>query len=772
MRFLPFAVAIFLVSLTVRLVHLFQIRRAPFFTLLMGDAQSYHAWAQRLAAGDWIGSDVFYQAPLYPYFLGLVYTLLGEAPMTVRLCQAVIGSLACVWLAFAAWRLFSRPAGIAAGLMLAFYAPAIFFDGLIQKSVLDVFFISLTLWIVSEIVVRTPVGSGFPPPLARDQGELRRDTPKRQRREGGSRSLSRMFLVLGLTMGALCLTRENALVLVAVVFAWILGRREVRLKADATDGGPTARAAFAFALGLAIVLVPVSLRNYAVGGDFYLTTSQFGPNFYIGNNETASGTYQPLRFGHGDPKYERQDARELAEQAADRRLTPAEVSRYWTWRALQYIWTQPGDWLELMGRKILLAWNAAEVADTEDQVSYADWSVVLRIASRVWHFGVLAPLALFGIWATWPRRVELALLYLLPAAYVLALIAFAVMARYRYPLVPFLILFASAGVTSIGQLLRATPRRRLVSGLAAAILFAAFCNWPLYSMTEMRAITESNVGTELQAQGKLEEAIALYRAALARDPNDAVTRSNLGTALVAKGQLDEAIAQYRAALDLAPNDADSHYNLANALMARGKLVDAAGHFQEALRIDPGLAEAYLNLGNALVALGQTEEAADHYRRAIELRSGAVEAVNNLGLLLAAQGRHDEAIALFRRALAINPDFADAHTNLASTLQQAGAFAEALSHFRRAVELLPESANAHNDLGVMLAQQNQLDDAIGHFRQAIRLAPEHAEAHGNLAMALQIQGKLEDAIQHYQEATRLSPGNPEMERRLRAARAAR
>ncbi|MBI3492956.1 MAG: hypothetical protein HY047_14435, partial [Acidobacteria bacterium] len=41
-RFLPVAAAIFLVSLTIRLVHLFQIRRAPFFALLMGDAQSYH----------------------------------------------------------------------------------------------------------------------------------------------------------------------------------------------------------------------------------------------------------------------------------------------------------------------------------------------------------------------------------------------------------------------------------------------------------------------------------------------------------------------------------------------------------------------------------------------------------------------------------------------------------------------------------------------------------------------------------------------------------
>jgi tetratricopeptide (TPR) repeat protein len=755
MRFLPLAVAIFLVSLSVRLVHLFQTRRAPFFTLLMGDAQSYHAWAQRLASGDWIGSDVFYQAPLYPYFLGLVYTLFGEAPMTVRLCQAVIGSLACVWLALAACRLFSRPAGIVAGLMLAFYAPAIFFDGLIQKSVLDVFLLSLALALLSALIVRRARPSTS---LVLRQAQ---DDPEHIERSKGRRW---PWLWVGVTLGCLTLSRENAVVFAAAILFWLLWQQRHLVRER------LALAAFLLA-GLAIVLLPVAARNRVVSGEFHLTTSQFGPNFYIGNNEAASGTYQPLRFGHGDPRYERQDATELAEQAMGRRLTPAEVSRYWTWRALEYIWTQPGDWLELMGRKIMLAWNAAEVADTEDQLSYADWSIVLGAASRVWHFGVLAPLALFGVWTTWPRRAELALLYLLPAAYVLALIAFAVMARYRYPLVPFLILFASAGVADAGRLLRAAPWR-LASGLAAAILFAVFCNWPVYSMAEMRAITQTNVGTELQAQGKLDEAIALYRAALARDPRDAVTRSNLGAALAAQGRLDDAIAEYRTALDLAPRDADIHYNLANALMAQGKLVDAASQFRVALQIEPALAEAHLNLGNALVALGQAEEAAAHYRRAIDLRPDGVDAINNLGLLLVAQGRLDDAIALFRRTLAISPGAADAHSNLASALKQAGAFAEALTHFRRAVELLPESANAHNDLGAMLAQQNQLDAAIGHFRQAIRLAPEHAEAHGNLAMALEIHGRLEEAIRHYEEATRLSPGNQEMQRRLGAARGAR
>ncbi len=744
-RFLPYGAAIFLASFGVRLVHLFQIRRGPFFTLMMGDAASYHTWAQQIARGDWIGSGVFYQAPLYPYFLGLVYALFGEAPMTIRLCQAVIGSLACVWLAFAAWRLFSKRAGVAAGLMLAFYAPAIFFDGLIQKSVLDAFLLCLLLALLSRLLVDSP---GDPPAGL----------------PCGQRPTGRAWLWVGVTLGWLTLTRENAIVLAAAVLLWLLwfqrrlGTRRLVL------------AAWLLA-GLAVVLLPVAARNTVVGGELILTTSQFGPNFYIGNHDGASGTYQPLLFGHGDPAYERQDAADLAQQATGRPMTPGEVSRYWTWRALDYIWTQPGDWLRLMGRKMLLAWNAGEVADTEDQLSYADWSVPLRVTGWIWHFGILAPLAVVGIWATWPRRSELALLYLLPAAYVLALVAFAIMARYRYPLVPFLILFASAGVANVGRLRQATPRR-LAPGLLAVMLVAVFCNWPVYSMTQMRSITDANVGTELQAQGRVDDAIALYRAALARDPDDALTYSNLGTALAARGELDEAIAQYRTALHFAPNDADSHYNLANALMAQGNLADAAGEFREALRIDPTLADAHVNLGNALTALGQTEEAAAHYRQAIELRPDNAAALDDLGLLLAGQNRLDEAIGLFRRAVAIQPDSADAHMNLASALDRTGDAGEALTHLRRAVELEPDSAAAHNELGVMLAQQNQLDDAIGEFRQAIQLAPAVAESHANLAMALQIQGRRDEAIQQYQEASRLAPGNRDMERQLQAARAAR
>src|SRR6266850_5243054 len=90
------AAAIFALALAVRLVHIWQIRKAPFFTVLMGDARAYDEWAQRIAQGDWLGHEVFYQAPLYPYFLGTLYRIAGRDLFMVRVGQAVIGSVSCV----------------------------------------------------------------------------------------------------------------------------------------------------------------------------------------------------------------------------------------------------------------------------------------------------------------------------------------------------------------------------------------------------------------------------------------------------------------------------------------------------------------------------------------------------------------------------------------------------------------------------------------------------------------------------------------------------
>ena len=684
---------IFAVALTVRLIHIWQLRDTPFFDVLLGDANGYDKWAQRLAAGDWIGTEVFYQAPLYPYFLGVIYALFGRDLLLVRIIQALIGSASCVLLGLAAARLFppkpdgeggfSKRVGLIAGLMLALWAPAIFFDSLLQKSVLDMFFMCLSLWLISAVSNQPSATSN-------------------QIKAVG----------LGGAMAALSLSRENGLLLVGVVAIWLWFSEHRRL--------------LHFAAGLAIVFAPVVARNYAVDGGFYLTTSQFGSNFYIGNNPNADGTYASIRFGRGAPEFERLDAKEVAEETVGRPLSPSEVSSFWTGRALGYITSQPWSWLKLTGRKILLLFNRNEMLDTEAQESYQEFSIVLRMLAWVTHFGVLMPLAIAGVIATWPDRRRLWIVHALALTYAASVVMFFVFARYRYPLVPFLVLFAARPFDSRVRdsmallLTQGNSRKWLVAAVLAGI--AIFSNWPVLSPTLMKSITENNLGTALVEQGRYDEAIAHHERSIALRPDYAPGYNNLGAALRAAGRLDEAVARYRQALEIKPDFASASYNLANALLEQGNSADSAATF----------------------------------RRAIEQNPNSVEAHNNLGIALAGKGDAAGAIASFRNALAVDDRSVHAHRNLGNMLIDAGQRAEGMAHLERAVALAPGEPEALYDIGTVLLQAQDFAAAAARFQAALKIRPAWAEAENNLGIALASQGRIADALPHFERAITLQP----------------
>src|SRR5262249_40351499 len=161
-----------------------------------------------------------------------------------------------------------------------------------------------------------------------------------------------------------------------------------------------------------------------------------------------------LIAGRGSSEYERQDAIDIAERTTGRHLTPGEVSSYWTDQTLAFIRSQPGSWLKLMARKVVLLWNSAEAFDTESQESYAERTPLLGAGAVIGNFGLLVPLAAFGILVTWPDRRRLWVFYALVLTYAASVVIFFIYARYRYPLVPFLVLFTSAGLAGALEFLR------------------------------------------------------------------------------------------------------------------------------------------------------------------------------------------------------------------------------------------------------------------------------------------------------------------------------
>ena len=687
-------------ALVLRLVHLWSLRASPFWDVLLGDARSYDTWAREIAAGDWTGSGVFYQSPLYAYFLAGIYSL-RRSVLLVRLIQAIVGAGACALLGYAAHRWFDRRTGLTAGIGLAVYAPAIFFGALIQKSVLDLFFLCLLLALLSAVA----------------------EEPQRRG----------VWMAAGATLGALSLTRENALVFVPLTMVWFwLDHRMER----ATRLQMTAM----LIAGVAIVLVPVGLRNRIVGGEFHLTTAQSGPNFFIGNNPRADGTYVSLRPGRGSPEYERVDATALAEHAAGRRLTPGDVSRYWSGSAIEYIRARPLEWLALEGRKLRLLWNATEILDTESQETYAEYSPVLRLTGHVAHFGVLAPLAALGIWVTWRDRRRFWILHAMIAVYAASVLAFYVVARYRLPLVPLLMLFAGAAVGESFEFVRTRTFAERSLAVIALAAVAIVCNWPTISVNAMRAATYHNVAAVLQEDGRLDDAAAAYRRALSIQPDYALSHEGLGSVLRRQGKLDEAIAQLKEAVRLDPGFGDARFNLANAVAERGDAKDAIALYEEVLRqqsdgLDPkSNVDVYSNLGLALIAAGRVDESIERFRRAALLDPRSTKTQYNLGHALATRGDLEEATVHFALALEIDPANVSARYELGNVYLARRQLDQAAIQYREAVRLSPSFADAHNNLGVALASLGQLGEAADEFRIALRIDPSFASAKTNLELA--------------------------------------
>jgi tetratricopeptide (TPR) repeat protein len=570
-------IAVALLAIAVRLIVWRQLSGSPVGDLVIGDGAAYDIWARQIAAGDWFGDRVFYQAPLYPYFLAGLYKLFAPGLATVRLAQIACDALSCVLLMLASARLFDRRIALTAGSILALYPTSIFASMLVQKTSLEVLLLTASLAAIVTAIQQPRVLT---------------------------------WLVSGLTLGLLGLTRENALLLVALTAAWpVIALRH---------GSRRDRAASAAAvlLGAVLVIAPVTVRNYIVsGGEFHITTSQLGPNLYIGNHAGATGSYTPLKPGRGSAEFERLDATDLAQRATGGNLTDAGVSAYWTQQAITFITHEPGAWVQLMLRKTLLLLNDGEMTDTDDQNVYAEFSPLLRAFSLPLHAGVVLALAAAGAVLTWRQRRGLVLLAMM-TVYAASVIAFYVVARYRFPLLVMAMPLSAAAVVMLLTAIRRLDWPRLIGPVVAAGCVGGLALLPLVS----------------------------------REQSMAVSYYNLGVVANDRGQVDRAIDWYERALTLNPAYVDAHNNLGVALADRGHIDEACTHFRTALTLCPTLVEAYENLGNTLTRMGKFADAAHAYRRAVELEPAHWETEVKLARIARHTGDVGEAIARYKAAL--------------------------------------------------------------------------------------------------------------------------
>ncbi|EMI20898.1 Tetratricopeptide TPR_2 repeat protein [Rhodopirellula maiorica SM1] len=549
--FLGSVLVVCVVALFLRILHVLETFGVPTSQSPVGDSAGYLAWANEIAAGKWFGESTFYQAPAYPYFLAVLQTIGFESLTMLRIVQGCMGAATVALIAFAGRWWFTRRIGLTAATMLAVYPPAIYYDTLIQKAGLASFLLAAFLASLAFLHRRRRLAVVY-----------------------------QVAALVGVTLALLVLTRENALLWVPLVPCWLLwGLCGVALRGRCI-------ATACFGCGAALILFPVAARNAYLGGEWSPTTFQAGPNFYIGNHHGANGIYIPLIAGRGTPVYERSDAEWLAEAETGQELSPRQVSRFWMQRAWAEIVQHPIDWIRLMAMKSAMLVNRYEVPDVESIQVYRFSSTPLAVSLPLWNFGVLLPIACWGMLLKLKNVRRLWLLYSLLLTMSLAIVGFFILGRYRQPLVPLLVIWAAIGFWDAIGSLRSRDWRSLAYAGITMLSLAILCNWRVHDEKRLLATSYMNVGAAAGKNGDINTAIQWLQRSLQIDSESAASYFNLGRAYSADGRHHEAIAAFRRAQSIDPELTSVARALGASLERIGDREAALQQYQWALQIDP------------------------------------------------------------------------------------------------------------------------------------------------------------------------------------------
>lgn len=537
---------ILIIALLLRLGHWLAVHHQPFFAQLIMDSHEYDRWAQEIAGGAWLGSEVFFQAPLYPYLVAVLYKTFGHNLDMVYIMQILLAVAGCYALYRAGRRIAGENVGLAAAALSAIYAVFIFYDVQILKESLAVTTVCFLLWVLAEA----------------------RESQK-----------SGQWFLAGMLCGGLSLLRENMLLVVLFLLFLPFCARQ-RLSFYLLKSG-------ALLLGVFLVLTPVAIRNRAVGGVFLPTTFQGGVNFYIGNNPRANGSYQPIVPGKQIPSYERSEPIRLAEQDLGRKLTPVEVSSYWLKKSFSWIKKDPFRFIRLQFKKMFMFWSWYEWPDAVDYYYVKTRSPVLNIP--LFEFGGVFILMIMGIWMYRKGLASFAPALLFVLAWMISTVIFFLFSRYRLPCMPALMLFSAIPVATLYEAWQRKDRKK---GIALTVFLVFVLAIPrLVGYSPRMDLVHYNLALIYEKLDQTQKASYHYREAISSNPSDFLSCINLGNIAAQGSDWPQALQWYRRALSIEPESEGAQLNLGNAYIALGVLDKAEFHLNQALRINPKSKEA-------------------------------------------------------------------------------------------------------------------------------------------------------------------------------------
>ncbi|MBN2029359.1 tetratricopeptide repeat protein [bacterium] len=608
-------IGIFILSLVIRLLYISQLVTAPVFSGLVLDTEEFDNLAIHILNHNFTHPDFLYVNPFYPFFLAFLYAIFGHHHLAVVLIQAILDSISCLIIYFTASVLFNKKVALISAFIYACYGLAIFYTGLLLAPTLIIFMI---LTFTALFIHAEKSGQTY------------------------------QYILSGISFGLVALTRPNIILFLFVLPFWFLLKDKKRQQ----NRRKQFQRLFLFFIGISIPLIPIAVRNYFIENRFSPFSAHGGINFYLGNNPNATGIFMSPEGISYSPVEQIKSSVLLAEKETGQELSIHQASRYWLEKGLCYIRDNPYNALKLYVRKFALFWRKEEIPLNTNYSLCQTLIPILRFP--FFSFGLIAPFALLGIILSLNKKHIFIPLFIL--SYMTSVIIFFVSARYRIPIVPFLIMSAIYALFEFFNLIKNKKRGKVILLFFLIILLYLGINIKSeHFQASFRTTDYNNLGVAYYNQGQYEKAIEEFNKIILIDSNHVQAHFNLGLVYFQLGRFDEAVQNFQKTISLDSTFYFAHTNLGFLYFSQKQYDKAIEILKQAIVLNPRYDRVHYNLGNVYSELQMMDQAIGEYQKAIDINPNYLDALNHLADLYLQKSQYQEAVTCWERILEMDPD---------------------------------------------------------------------------------------------------------------------